>query len=330
MIKVSEVLLQLFFPRRANNHRPKLLKPVAYAYLSAVLLLFVVGLQVFNTVAPRHGLILGFASSITPQQVIEMTNMQRSRAGLPELQHNPVLSAAAQSKAQHMMTHQYWAHVSPDGTEPWFFIKEAGYSYRVAGENLARDFDETPRMISAWMSSPTHRANIMNSRYSEIGIAVIDGKLEGYETTLVVQLFGSPLADQLSGDLIESGQITDSSTSDQAPSNQAPAGVLAGVAQQRLQNDTAINFQGSPSPAVLSSALVPLGSIDVPPLFTPVQLIKAVFLSLIMLLGATLLYDAWLAQNNRTVRIVGKNMAHILYFAAIAYLVIFFKAGLIG
>ena len=91
-----------------------------------------------------------------------------------------------------MFNKQYWAHTAPDGKEPWDFMSEAGYSYQVAGENLARDFSTTSAMVAAWMASPTHRANIMNGRYTEIGIAVINGTLEGVETTLVVQMFGTP------------------------------------------------------------------------------------------------------------------------------------------
>lgn len=306
------------------------------------MLFFVFGLQVLSSYGGQYGAILGFASSITPAQIIDQTNIQRERAGLPPLIVNNALSQAAQSKGQHMMTNQYWAHVAPDGTEPWFFIREAGYQYRVAGENLARDFDETTRMVSAWMASPTHRANILNSRYTEIGIAVIDGSLEGYETTLVVQMFGQPTTVAASVDaptrsinqLHEVQEVPQAEpevlsieTNNQSETDQEnPA---AADTSQELETAPGL-FRASPIPAVLASALVPMGSIEVPPLLTPIQITKAVFLSLIMMLGATLVYDGWLAENNRTVRIVGKNLAHIFFFAAVAFLVIFFRAGLIG
>ena len=107
-----------------------------------------------------------------------------------------------------MFTDQYWAHTAPDGTEPWTFMHQMGYQYVVAGENLARDFGQTDEMVSAWLASPTHRANIMNPKYQEIGIAVIDGVLEGYETTLVVQMFGTPPSGRVAS-IVNSGSTSE-------------------------------------------------------------------------------------------------------------------------
>lgn len=309
------VIPHLFSPRRSNNHRPKILKPLAYAYLTCLLVVFVFTLQFLSKHGSNFGAVLGFASTITPAQVIDQTNAQRERLGLAPLTFNKQLTDAALAKGQNMMTNQYWSHVSPDGTEPWYFIHEAGYEYRVAGENLARDFSDTSRMIEAWMASPTHKANIMNPRYTEIGIAVIDGTLEGYETTLVVQMFGQPVTPQLAeneADVLSQG-----------------VGIALAQLNETSQSDDQ-NLSATPIPAVLASAFVPMGSIEVPPLLTPLQIIKAVFLSLIMILGSTLIYDAWVVENSRTVRLVGKNLAHIFFLATVAFLVIFFKAGLVG
>lgn len=352
----KSVASQLFLPQSSNNHRPRVLRATSYFYFSGLMLLFVVGLQLLSAFGGSYGAVLGFASSITPAQIIEQTNSQREKVGLPPLVVNTALSQAAQSKGQHMMTNQYWAHVAPDGTDPWYFIRQSGYQYRVAGENLARDFDETSRMVSAWMDSPTHRANILNNRYTEIGIAVIDGNLEGYETTLVVQMFGQPTTLAASGDNptvginqqqakqevpqpavlatdtdpttnLESELDTNPNPASDLTENTIPEAIPDSISVTPTSNSI---FGPSPIPAVLASALVPMGSIEIPPLLTPIQLTKAVFLSLIMMLGTTLAYDAWIAENNRTVRIVGKNLAHIFFFSAVAFLVIFFRAGLIG
>ena len=331
----KNVASQLFLPQRSNNHRPKVLKPKSYIYLSGLMLFFVMGLQILSTYGGSYGDILGFSSSITPSQIIDQTNIQRERAGLPPLVVNSALSQAAQSKGQHMMSNQYWAHVAPDGTEPWYFIRQSGYQYRVAGENLARDFDETTRMVNAWMASPTHRANILNSRYTEIGIAVIDGDLEGFETTLVVQMFGQPTTAVATVDAPTIG-VNQQQSTQEAPQPEVLAGESINPEVQVVQDEPEQNlvlpgaFRASPIPAVLASALVPMGSIEVPPLLTPIQITKAVFLSLIMMLGTTLVYDGWIADNSRTVRIVGKNLAHIFFFSSVAFLVIFFRAGLIG
>lgn len=336
MRSIQVIFSHLFYPRRSNNHRPRILHAVAYAYLSVVMVAFVLGLQIVSSHGEKFGAVLGFASTITPTQVIEQTNIQRKRAGLSELTLNEQLTQAALAKAQNMMTNQYWSHVAPDGTEPWYFIHESGYQYRVAGENLARDFAETNTMVSAWMASPTHRANILSSKYSEIGIAVISGNLEDYETTLVVQMFGQPASTQTKPsigvaqtNLINNNVVAYETqpslinTSTEATSGQSNPDTTA-------TSPDLITAQPTLQPRVLAALLLPLGEIEVPPLFTPLQVIKAVFLSIILLLASTLAYDAWIAQNAKTVRIVGKNLAHLFFFAAVAYLIIFFKAGIIG
>jgi hypothetical protein len=108
------------------------------------------------------------------------------------LQLNERLSEGAQLKAGDMFAFDYWAHKSPSGRQPWEFFREAGYEYRVAGENLARDFMKSEDVVRAWMESPTHKENIVNPKYQEIGVAVVDGTLGGIKTTLVVQFFGTP------------------------------------------------------------------------------------------------------------------------------------------
>lgn len=136
--------------------------------------------------------VLGYATNISSQDVIELTNQERSKAGLGTLKANAVLSEAAEAKARDMFLKDYWAHNSPDGREPWDFIDEAGYVYLSAGENLAKDFNHSDSVVRAWMNSPTHRDNIVNSNFEEIGVAVVDGELNGFKTTLVVQMFGTP------------------------------------------------------------------------------------------------------------------------------------------
>lgn len=136
--------------------------------------------------------VLGYATDISSQDVIDLTNQERSKLGLGSLEANAVLREAAEAKARDMFLKDYWAHNSPDGREPWDFIDEAGYVYLSAGENLAKDFNHSDSVVRAWMDSPTHRDNIVNSNFEEIGVAVVDGELNGFKTTLVVQMFGTP------------------------------------------------------------------------------------------------------------------------------------------
>ena len=186
-------VLHLFTPHHTNNYRARILHPAGLSVLVGLFLISQVWVQLLNYApALPGGFVLGFASNISVSQAVDATNSERARSGLSPLIVSSILNQAAQTKANHMFEHDYWAHIAPDGTTPWVFIKGAGYEYAVAGENLARDFDTTDAMVHAWMDSPTHRDNIVNTKYSEVGIAVVNGTLEGVETTLVVQMFGQP------------------------------------------------------------------------------------------------------------------------------------------
>lgn len=125
--------------------------------------------------------------------LVSMTNSARGRNGLGSLSVNSRLTSAAYSKAQDMLANQYFAHTSPSGRTPWDFIKGAGYNYSYAGENLAIGYSDASELFSAWIASATHRENILNPNFREIGIAVISGTYEGVETIIVAQEFGAPL-----------------------------------------------------------------------------------------------------------------------------------------
>ena len=109
------------------------------------------------------------------------------------MKEDSVLDKAAQEKGADMMARNYWAHNAPDGTTPWHFFNEVGYSYRYAGENLARDFTQSEDIVDAWIASSSHRENLLSQRYEDIGVAVVEGNLKGINTILVVQMFGTKL-----------------------------------------------------------------------------------------------------------------------------------------
>jgi len=321
-----ETLSHLFHPRRSNNHRPHILHPEALLYLIIIIIGAYALLHTVKFFPSLKDSILGFASNITPSQVIELSNEQRAKSGLEPLTYNEQLSQAALAKAQDMFNDQYWAHTAPDGREPWAFIKDSNYVYSVAGENLARDFADTPTMLAAWMNSPTHRANIMNAKYEETGIAVVDGKLQGFETTLVVQMFGKPKGASVA-------QIND-----EAIVQKTAPETISVLAQEPIEIKPITNENNEKisiptkipqKQIILAGALVPIGSLSSHPLFTPLQITKAIFLSVIILIIMTLAYDGLVVGHTRTARLVGKNFAHIVLFSFIAFLVVFFKGGMI-
>lgn len=186
-------LNHFFFPHHSNNQRAKLLHPSSLLVVAGFFIVFQLILRQTATSFPE---VLGYASNIPASEIIRLTNIERQNRNLPTLRLDEKLSEAASKKAADMFNKNYWAHVAPDGTQPWSFINTAGYSYRYAGENLARDFTNSEAVVKAWIASPSHKDNLLSSRYQDIGVAVVDGKLDGKETTLVVQMFGTKLSAQ--------------------------------------------------------------------------------------------------------------------------------------
>ena len=186
---MKHLLRHLFVPHHSNNHRSKLLH---YDSLLMVIALLFAGLLVIQGMHKEYPAVLGDSISITVDDLLYYTNLKRTANGLAPLTLNQQLSAAAQQKAKDMFAKNYWAHVAPDGTTPWVFIRGAGYDYLYAGENLARGFDSSAAVVNAWMDSPTHRENLLSPHYTDIGFAIESGSLTGTDTVLIVQEFGSP------------------------------------------------------------------------------------------------------------------------------------------
>lgn len=138
------------------------------------------------------GKVLAYASEMSRGGLLSGTNAARSANGLAPLSLHSQLNNSAQAKAQDMANKNYWAHVSPDGTEPWYFFDQAGYSYVRAGENLAYGFMTSQGVIDGWMNSASHRANILGDYY-DVGFGIVntpDYQSSG-EQTIVVAHYGT-------------------------------------------------------------------------------------------------------------------------------------------
>ncbi len=139
-----------------------------------------------------------FFASVLPSILVADTNAGREAHNLNVLEQNQLLQNAAQLKANDMAAKGYFSHNSPDGKTPWYWLQRAGYDYEYAGENLAVNFVDSEDVMTAWMNSPAHRANILNNTFSEIGIATSKGVYEGKEAVFVVQFFGTPASPHFS------------------------------------------------------------------------------------------------------------------------------------
>ena len=134
----------------------------------------------------------GQGAAVITSILADLTNTDRATNNTVTLTVNPTLTAIAQAKANDMALKGYFSHTTPEGHDPWYWFKEGGYLFTYAGENLAIDFSDSAEVEKAWMGSPTHRANILNIHFTEIGIATAVGVYEGRQTTFVVQEFGTP------------------------------------------------------------------------------------------------------------------------------------------
>lgn len=135
-----------------------------------------------------------FASDINIQNVVDLTNQERVLNDLKPLNQNPDLDRSAYLKSANMIARNYFDHYA-FGLSPWLIIRNSGYDYQIAGENLAMDFNSSEGMVLAWMNSTNHRKNILNPDFEDIGIGVVRGEFTAgdgtkHETTMVTQMFG--------------------------------------------------------------------------------------------------------------------------------------------
>lgn len=300
-----------FTPHESNNQRAKLLHPSALVLLIGVYAIFQIGLGQATRTFPQ---ILGYASQISPDEIIRLTNLQRQSNGLSPVVYDAALSAAAAQKAADMVARDYWAHVSPIGTQPWYFITEAGYSYRYAGENLARDFSSPDAVVSAWMASPSHKDNLLSDKYKDIGVAVIDGKLGGQDTTLVVQMFGTKLA-------YTAPSIAKTSFTVKAADNPVPTLIP--------QTPVTVTVTVTPEPPTPTEVPVVMAkqadTAHVDPLVSPFSLTKALSLGILVLIIGVLTIDVIAVSRRKIVRWTSRSVAHLAFmvFLLISAIIIY-------
>ncbi|MDB5095674.1 MAG: polymerase [Cyanobacteria bacterium RYN_339] len=106
------------------------------------------------------------------QAVLDGVNRERAKAALPPLTLSRELNTVAAARSQDMAARNYFDHTDPDGHDPFWHLQQAGIAFRTAGENIAEGQATPESVVSDWMNSPGHRANILNPAYRTIGIGV--------------------------------------------------------------------------------------------------------------------------------------------------------------
>ena len=181
-------LKDFFIPHEGNNHKPKSLHPKSLAtYVFFALCIKIIATAVLFFVYPDPASM----ARIVANEMIQFANDAREENNLPALAVNDVLVNSATQKGNDMLLREYFAHDTPDGKKPWNFINKKEYDYVFAGENLAMDFVSGEMIHEAFMKSPSHRRNILDPDYREIGVAVVSGKMFGNDTDILVMFFGT-------------------------------------------------------------------------------------------------------------------------------------------
>ena len=266
-----------FLPHKDTHKKAHL---ISWEGLIIYILLFIL-LQVgFSIISYSKPGVLGITGNIDQKRLIELTNAERQKMGLSQVSENAALDKAAELKAKNMLQENYWAHFAPSGKTPWDFMLGSGYKFTFAGENLAKNFYKSDDVVVAWMASPAHRDNLLNPKYRDIGIAVVDGALNGQKTTLIVQMFGTTemLAAQ--------------------PSVEVQGKQIAVPKQDFLSKPELI--------AVASES-----QFNSKPLLDPFKVYQTAGFSLIILITVLLTIDIWVLKKRGVLRLSSQHIAHM-------------------
>lgn len=290
---MKNFLLHLFVPQESNNHRSKIL----HHNILLSIIIFLLTLQFFvPIVKASYPSVLGTSIDISSQQLLLLTNQKRQENGQGPLQLNQDLAKAASLKASDMFTKNYWAHNAPDGTTPWVFFRNAGYDYVYAGENLARGFTKADEIINAWMASPSHRDNMLSGNYTEVGFAIVEGKLLGEQTVLVVEMFGNK----------------------------------SGVVSPKKETTQKMEFNSQkPVSADVLAKPISASLIKNQPLIDTRMTFWTISIIIISLFISILLLDMIIIQKKKIIRIVGHNPDHAIFFGSIMVLLFIISKGVI-
>ncbi len=182
------ILKDYFIPHDGNFHKPKILRTKSLAVIAILMMIVKATLAGYLFFIYPN---LARMSEVISDKILVLTNQSRTDDGEGTLTLDPVLSAAAEARAQDMIENNYFAHEAPDGRMPWDFIDRSQYPYLYVGENLAMNFSSAESAHIALMNSASHKKNILNGRYDNVGLAVVTGEIDGKTTNILVEIFAT-------------------------------------------------------------------------------------------------------------------------------------------
>lgn len=297
-------LRHLLIPHHTNNHRARILHNSSLFLLLIFLLVGSFLTNYFSHAAPE---VLGVSYSISENDLLTLVNQKRQENGLPALSLNSELDDAARRKAADMYSKNYWAHFAPDGlTSPWQFIRDAGYSYIFAGENLAKGFTDSNSVVSAWMNSPTHRDNILSDKYRDVGFAIIPGTLSGEETVLVVEMFGARQSQTL-----------------------AAATKIAAEASASQSPEIVTKISSIPTPTPISPREASAAAVTTHPKIDASVTSSAASTVGLSFLAFAFIMDLLIVERKKIPRIVGHNLDHVILILLFLLFILLRNSGVI-
>jgi hypothetical protein len=319
--RIKAVIKYLFIPHENNQWRAKYIQHDFLTSLILVLLVLNIGLRFAVKNYPTN--ILGENIDISVEVLLNYTNAERTQHGLAPLQLNPNLVNAAADKAAHIFANNYWSHFAPDGTSPWFFFQKNNYPYIYAGENLAKDFTSTKDVVQAWMNSPTHRENILKAEYQEIGFAVMEGNLQGENTILIVQLFGTQEATTLAASTPLNTNTTapeevETEVTEQTMPTLTPTPSVQIVKTISNNQPPPSSFYKTRSNIIKKTALIDISSLQ-----------KYIVVSALLGLSIVLALDFYITKKNKVFKLSGKHVAHLMFTLLLILSIIATNPGVI-
>lgn len=189
---MKKTLKKYFIPHEDNNYHPHILHAKRMAWYGGLFVVMKAIVLIFVFVLPFSALVMPDVLLGQQQKIIALTNDLREQKGLPQLAIENKLNTSADNKAMDMARRQYFSHKGPDGKTVSDWIREAGYSYSVAGENLAMGFPSAEEVVNAWIKSPTHYANLIDPDYQAIGVGLESGLYNGQDTVYLAEHLAVP------------------------------------------------------------------------------------------------------------------------------------------
>ncbi|MFA5128047.1 MAG: CAP domain-containing protein [Patescibacteria group bacterium] len=304
---MKKTFKKYFVPHKENDFEPHILRTKRIWFYGALAVVIKAIIVIFVLFLPAEAFLMPDILAVEQNKIISLTNNFRVKNHLPVLSENSKLDASAVNKAEDMAYYKYFSHTSPGERHLSYFISQVGYNYLVAGENLAMGYFDAGSMMKAWQASPTHRANLLDKDFTEIGTAMANGVYENNDTIYAVQHFGQPRL------------VPDSNASTTASSSLTSAGTDYVMTTTTVQKVLAVRTLGMSTPNSTADGVIGsetsflrkyvaannmLG--DTEPVF---GLSKMIYLSLIIFFTLALLLNVFVELKMQRQHAIARSLA---------------------